>query len=203
MSVQYRQSAVRRYAVLRGAIYGGVSSVVGYLLTLGIVVVTESGGVKEYLLEGAGWLYFNAQFASLELSFGPSPDLEIGVERYNLVTGDTPSQVGAGIDSPALLYHLVPVIVFFLAGFLLVQHVGAHSFKEGALYGGTLALGAIVFAVAGSIVFSAGFSGLSLSPATDESVIFAGILFPAVFGAIGGASSLLAGAEESSEFAHL
>jgi hypothetical protein len=203
MSVKYRQSATRRYAVLRGAIYGGVASVVGYLVTLGLVAVTESGDVTDYLLEGAGWVYFNAQFASLELSLGPSPDLEIGVESYNIVTGDTPSQVAAGIDSPAILYHLVPVLVFFAAGFLLVYHVGAHSFKEGALYGGSLALGAIVFAVAGSIVFSVDVSTFSLSPATDEGVIFAGILFPAIFGSIGGASSLLVGAEESSEFANL
>lgn len=155
-----------RHPAIRGAAYGAGAFVTGYLVTL-LLVVAE--GVGEERVEFAGWLYYNAQFVNVE--FG-----ETGLVVNYLRTG-----WGAAV--PALVYHLVPAVVLLAAGFLLASAVGASGAAEGAATGASIVVGTVLLAVLGTVLFATGGG----APDLRVGILLAGILYPAVFGAIGGA----------------
>jgi len=175
-----------------GAIFGLGSFVVGYVLTLIVVAVGESGDWSEDLIESAGWIYYNAQFADLTVAADAG-----GASRstsFNYLTDDTLfGNSVESLDVPIIIYHLLPIIVLIGAGFALARYVDAREASDGAVAGGTLALGTVVPALLGTILFSVeeGFfvGSVEVSPALVDGLLFVGILFPVVFGAIGGVIS--------------
>jgi hypothetical protein len=172
-----------------GALFGFASFLVGYILTLIVVAVGEADDFSEDLIEAAGWIYYNAQFADLE--FTTSAGEETRSTTFNYLTDDTLFDGSVeSMDVPTVIYHLIPVIVLIGAGLLLARYVDARELSDGALAGGTLVLGTVVPALLGTVLFSVeeGFFGgsLEVSPALVDGLLFVGVLFPAVFGAIGG-----------------
>jgi hypothetical protein len=172
-----------------GPIFGVASFVVGYILTLIVVVLGEAEEFTENLVEATGWIYYNAQFADVKIT--ASSGDQTRSETFNYLTDDTIFSSSAdALDVPAVVYHLLPVLILIGAGFLLARYANARDASDGALAGSTLALGTVLPALLGTVLFSveqAGFLGsVEVSPELFTGVLFVGLLFPAVFGAIGG-----------------
>lgn len=192
MSTQPDRGIADRLPLKQGAVFGAASFLVSYIITLVVVAATETNEFTDNLIESAGWMYYNAQFADLEVSIsGSGDDFALGALfdgiTINYVT-DTQA-FGNVIETPSVVYHLIPVLSLVLFGFLLARYVGVQTTQDGALAGGTIILGSVPLTLIGVFLFSAEFDGAELSPVLSDSVLFVGVLFPLIFGAIGGAVS--------------
>lgn len=190
MAVQNQQGATNSLPLKKGAIYGAGSFVAGYIITLALVAITESGEFTEDLIETSGWLYYNAQFADLEISV-TSDDAGFAAlfdgTTFNYLTDNEIFGESISMATPSIVYHLIPVIALVVFGFILAQAVSARTPRDGAIAGATICLGVLPLTILGTFVFSIQEDGFELAPVLGDSVIFVGILFPLVFGAIGGA----------------
>lgn len=173
------------FPVVDGSIYGGLGYIAGYLSTLLLVALVEAEGIPGDVIQGAGWVYYNAQFVDV-LPRG-APGGASTASSINYVTGsglESPS-LGA-LSVPSVVYHLIPVLAFVAAGFALVRTVGADTPLRGAKVGASLALGCIFLSLAGTFTFEVG-GRVALGPSRLTSLLFVGILYPAICGGVGGA----------------
>lgn len=178
--------------VKEGAIFGVASFIIGYIITLIIVALGESDDISENLIEASGWLYYNAQFANLQVTAQAGSGSRSS--SFNYLTDSTLfSESINAVSVPAVVYHLIPILVLVGAGVAVANYVGARELSDGAVAGATLALGTVLPALLGTIIFSVENSifGLTVSqsPALVPGVLLVGLLYPAVFGAIGGVIS--------------
>jgi hypothetical protein len=173
-----------RASIAAGAVAGAVAYVVGYLVTY----LWQSGAVEEALQgynfiaeffggdpipawQAVGWLYYNAHNVAFT-----TPALGSGRTAQNLV---------ANGDAPMLLY-LVPVVALLLAGFVVARGGNAGDAESGVRAGVTVTLGYAVLAVIGLFVFRYSVGDSSIHVDYALGVLLAGIVYPAVFGALGG-----------------
>jgi hypothetical protein len=153
-------------------------------MTAILLAVTESDGITSDLIEVSGLVYYNAQFVDAEFSAGGD-----SLGRYNFITD--------GLSSlPSVVYHAIPALVLFVAGFRITRSVSVTDRVNGAVSGATIALGTTVFALVGTFIFELSQGTTSTKLPIIGSLFFVGLTFPAVVGAAGGlfASTL---AEES------
>lgn len=174
---------------VRGAIAGVGAFVVGYVITYawraqsvndslrGLNFLAELFGIEAIpTWKGVGWLFYGAHGVATRFPTGTG-----GTEMVNMV-----EQSGDG--TVALLYVLVPVLLL-LAGALTAWLVEAFETAEAAAAGATIVVGYFIVAAAGTFLFahSIGDTGSSIAPDPVTGVLLAGLLYPVVFGAIGGA----------------
>lgn len=173
MKPQSGQHGLAKLPYGQGAIFGVVSYAMGYFITLLLVAATEQA---DNLMKLGGWVFYNAQFVDVTVSSGI---------RYNLVTGggDLPQSV---VDLPSFVYHVVPILMFMGGGYLLARTVHVHRPKDGVGSGATLALGAVVPAYLGTVMFETSNRAYSASPDLVGGIVLVGVVFPAISGAIGG-----------------
>ncbi len=181
------------FPVVDGSIYGGVAFVVGYLTTLVLVVFVEGDRLLGDTIDGAGWLYYNAQFVSIEERGFATADAgaDVGgeISGVNYLTGEglealaSEGANGAITQLPAVIYHAIPVLAFVAFGLLLARNHGVESVSTGVKVGASLALGGALAALGGTYLFEV---GNAIGPDRFEAVVFAGVLYPVVCGAIGG-----------------
>ena len=179
--------------VVDGSIYGGAAFAVGYLTTLVLVVFVEGDRLLGDTIDGAGWLYYNAQFVSVEERGFASVDAGVGdggeISGVNYLTGSGLEAVasegtnGAITQLPAVLYHAIPVVAFVAFGLLLARKLGVETVSTGAKVGASLALGGVLAALGGTYLFEV---GNAIGPNRFEAVALAGIVYPVVCGAVGG-----------------
>lgn len=196
MAARNQQGITDQLPLKEGAIFGIGSFLVGYVATLIVVAITEADDLTEDLIEGAGWIYYNAQFADVEISVtadNPGFGALIDGTTFNYLTDDQIFGESFSLETPAIVYHLLPILALVLFGFLLARYVGARTTQDGAIAGATLAVGVLPLAILGSFVFVLEEDGVELAPVLSDSIILVGILFPLVFGAIGGALSTRVG----------
>lgn len=130
-------------------------------------IVEAFGGNAPPPWKVVGWLYYSAHFVQSRVSVGP-------VSTYvNLV---------AQTDGVSALY-LVPPLFLLGAGYLVASRTDAASAVDGAKAGATVVVGYFVLALVGAFVVRVGGSGPELVPAA----LLAGVVYPAVFGGVGGA----------------
>jgi hypothetical protein len=202
MAARTQQSSGSGIPFVTGTIGGAVSFVVGYLLTLIVVVAIESGDLADDVIEATGFLYYNAQFAPIEVSVdgaggGGGGFGSLLEQEFNYLTD---SQFSQALDAPSILYHLIPILVLFLGGFAVARSVDARDIQEGAIAGATIVLGTVVLAVLGTFLFSVSNSGTTTSPVLVEGVLLVGLVFPGVLGAIGGAVSTQVGSGQQQQY---
>ena len=173
MAARGQQSSGLDPRLTSGAVFGVASFLVGYLTTLVVVAVGED---VDDLIEGAGFVYYNAQFA----------DVESELIEFNYLTD---SDFEGFLEVSSIIYHLIPILVLTAAGFVLARRVGAREPPEGALAGAALVVGTVVLALLGTFVFDA----QNVSPVPVEGLLLVGVVFPGVFGAIGGVLSTVVG----------
>ena len=173
--------------LLAGVVGGALAYVGGYALSFAILildVILDGGGspgggtgAESQVLDVVGTLYTEAHFLPLQV------DSARGTEPYHLL--DT-----VNLAFPNLVYHLVPVAVLLLAGFLVASRVEPESRLAGARAGATVvlaylplvALGAGTFAWGGEIFGNA----FTISIPLLEAVVRAGLLYPLLLGSVGG-----------------
>jgi hypothetical protein len=173
------------FPVVDASLYGVFGYLGGYLTTLLLVVGAESDGFPGDLIEISGWVYYNAQF--VDIVTRGVPNNGSGTPSVNYVTGTGLSRSAfETLTVPSILYHLIPIVAFVLAGFALVQDVGASSAREGAKVGAGLVFGCLFLSIVGTFIFEIG-GRVALGPSRPTSLLFVGILYPAICGAVGGA----------------
>lgn len=165
-------------SVVSGAVAGVAAYVVGYVVTLVLVVVESDGDsidTSDFFLEVVGWVFYNAQFVPTEttasgLGQSTSQTANLLAEATNLT-----------VPRPAWTIAVVAVLV--VAGYAAARGTGSP------LAGGSVVVGYLPLAVAGTFVFEVSQSALggsaTVAPETLPAVL-AGIAFPVVCGVAGG-----------------
>ena len=173
---------------VESGLIGLVSFVVGYVLTYAwrAPAVNDSLSGLNFLAQllgvdaiptwkAVGWLFFGAHGVGTRF---PTPGG--GTEIVNLV-----EQSGDG--TVALLYLLVPLLLV-LAGAFGSWRAEAGDRSSAAVAGALVAIGYFLLAAIGTVLFTHGIGDTGRSIAVDPltGVLLAGLIYPVVFGAIGG-----------------
>ncbi|ACM57433.1 transport system permease protein [Halorubrum lacusprofundi ATCC 49239] len=187
MSVPDQSNRTR--GIVGGAAAGAVAYVLGYL----VVYVTQGDRIAEGLSgvnfftelfggdpistwQAAGWLFYNAHFVDTM-----SPGVFGGAQSTNLIME---------ADGGSLLFILPPLLLL-VAGVVAGRAAGASDPAEGAQAGAFVLTGYLPLAVIGAFLFRYTVGDGSVAPDLITAVLLAGAVYPAVFGAIGGAASSL------------
>lgn len=172
----------RSLPVLEGALGGAGAFFVGYLLTYlwkaqeyrdsfaQIQPLVELfGGETPAPWKIIGWLYYSAHFVESRVAVGP-------VTAYA-------DLIGQGEGNLEVLY-LVPPLLLLVAGYLVARQTDqTERLTDGVQAGALVTIGYFVLVLAGVFAFQVSGSGPELVP----SLLLAGIVYPLVFGTIGGA----------------
>lgn len=187
--------------LLPGAIGGAVAFVLAlvvnsalFFFELTSIPEAETAGISGNLLSQLaeefaagevvsffGWLFYNAHTVEISAGSGAQGQTVNILDRfYTLLLPD------AALTVPKILYTVVPILVLLLFGYLLGR--GARGASAGAVRGASVAIGYLIFAVAGGMtVFSVSIGSGSASPALGLTVLMMGLAFPVVAGGVGGA----------------
>lgn len=173
--------------LIEGFLAGTVAWVISYVLT-GLIVLAQiedtdlsriSANVEDgSSIEFIGWVFFNSHFVDTVLEAG------------FLDLGSSSSVSFIGGDGFTPLLYVVPVALLIGAGLAIGRSQGVTETTDGAIAGLLVvpaylvlsALGAVLFRVS-SEALGANFSG---QPDLLPAILLAGIVFPAIFGVLGG-----------------
>jgi len=166
-----------------GAAIGAGAFVVNYVLTYVFVAIDGVDTDPIETWKFAGNLLYNAQFVDSEISGGGSSNTENVLSE---ASGDLTSTV------PSLVYQAVPIIVLVVAGVLVVKQAQSRlDTGSSAAAGASIVGGYGVLAVLGVFLFEYSYDifgqSISVAPEMVPAILLAGIAFPLVLGAIGGA----------------
>ncbi|WP_435074469.1 transporter [Halorubrum sp. HHNYT27] len=189
MSLPDRTSGTN--GIVGGAAAGAVAYLLGYLFTY----VTQQSAVEEQLAgvnfladlfggdpipvwKAIGWVFYNGHFVNTRI-----PSLVGGSRTVNLI-----SQAEGG--SLSLLF-VVPPVLLFLAGLVAGRVAGATELVDGAKAGSLVIGGYLPLAVIGALLFRYSVGDGAVAPDVVTAVLLAGAVYPAGFGAAGGAGATL------------
>ena len=181
---EHRGSLSKR-SLASGAVGGVIAAVGGYLVAYlayasevesqlrGVNFITDLfGGEPIPSWVGVGWLHYNGHFVDTHIeSFG-------GTRSVNFI-----AQSDGGLTA---LYLLAPLMLV-LVGAAVASHTAVESPREGATVGSTVAIGYFIFAAVGVALLQYESTAGSIQPDPITALLLAGIVYPLVFGAIGGA----------------
>lgn len=169
---------------VRGAGAGVIAWVVGYLLTYLVVGPSLSDSSVNRLLEAVegslptadvvGWTFFNAHFVDTAITGLPLME-------------DSATTFVGGDNGFTIILYLVPVGLLLAAGLALARYHGAASPRQGAIVGLTAVPGYLLLSVVGAFFFQVTGFGATVAPNLVTAVIVAGIVYPVLFAAAGGA----------------
>ncbi len=173
---------------LEGALAGAAAWIVGFVLTALVVLVriddSELGEISENVGDGGsafefvGWVFFNSHF------------VDTIVTADFLGFGGTRSVSFIGGDGFTPLLYLVPIALLVAAGLAVSRSQGVTGTTEGAVAGALVAPAYLVLSAIGAVLFRVSTEALGASfsgePELLSAIVLAGIVIPAVFGALGG-----------------
>jgi hypothetical protein len=164
----------------QGALYGALAFVVGYALSYAYLLVAgsdflDSDIVSENMLQLVGWVFFNAQFVRIELDQTPA--------TFDLLGQLASTEV---LQLPALLLTVLLAVLLIAAGYRVADAVSSPqtTVDQGTVFGATIVTGYLPLVFFGALLFEA--SSVGGRPDVFGGVLLAGILFPALLGALGG-----------------
>lgn len=180
-------STLDRTTLLRGGVAGVAAFLLGYVLTYawkapaveesfsGINVLAELfGGQGVPTWKGVGWLYFNAHVVALRV------DGMGGARMVNLIQESD--------DGSLVLLYALAAAVLLLAGAVVARYGSSGRVAEGAANGATVVVGYLPVAVVAALLVGHTFGGgVRVAPDLVTAIAVAGIVYPAFFGAVGGA----------------
>ncbi|MCY4731880.1 hypothetical protein KY092_15070 [Natronomonas gomsonensis] len=176
-----------------GALAGVAAWVLGYVFTYLLVSsdLRESGlnqfaqafGDGDATYELVGWVFFNSHFAETVIDAG--------------FFGDTTSFIGGENGFTALLY-VIPVALILASGLAIGRYQGVTDINDGAIAGALVVPGYLILSIVGAFLFRVEAGGASGQPDLLPAIILAGIVYPVVFGAIGGAIASVTAEDDSS-----
>lgn len=185
MTARSNGSLVDRVPFVQSVVAGFVAWLATFLV---IAIMVVAGEDTDDVVGYAGNLVYNAHFV----------DSNVEASTPMGSSSDTYQLIEEGVtDLPELAYYAVPILVLVAVGVGLARAVGARDPSVGAIAGALTAVGYAVLTVAGTYVFEfsepmtiAGqqYGTATVTPTlTAMTVIVMGLLYPIVFGAIGGA----------------
>lgn len=159
-----------------GVVFGGAAFLVGYVVTYGLLVVDGALEGIEDSFQYAGWVFFDAQFVEVDIGESATFDSLSALARSDV------------LSFPALTFTVLIGLVILAAGYFLTSSymVPGTTADEGTVYGASIAVGYLPFAFLGALLFEAQFVNDSGTPDIFGAVLLAGIVFPALLGAVGG-----------------
>lgn len=179
-------------AWIRGSVLGVLSWVVGYGLTYALVADDISESFLQQVIETfqespatyemVGWVFYNAHF------------VDTRIEGVPLLGGSTTNFIRGEEEFTVLLYF-IPVALLIGAGLALARYEAVDSPTDGIINGVTLVPGYLFAIGVGVLLFEVTIGSVSAAPDMVQAIGLAGVTYPLLFGAIGGA---LAGITASS-----
>lgn len=184
------RSGIDASTALRGAGAGAAAFVASYVVSFllwAFVELPEPDSVGEAFnqavigvvrdsvpaWQGAGYVLFNAQF--VEVTF------------EGTLTESTFSLIALADSSLLALAYLVPAIALLAAGYAVASSPSIRGAGQSAAAGALVVVGHLALVVVGAIAFTAEGDAGTLSVPLANAIILAGVVYPVVFGAIGGA----------------
>ncbi len=190
---------VRTHLPLRRTVPLGIGAFLsGYLLTF-VVTAGRIGEIMAIELPGSyldatslshifgtppsrwvlsGWMFYNAHFVPTSL---PTADTVNGFR--SLTNRSLLSMVGG----PFFLLYLVPPLLLFGAGYVAVRTGKTPGANGPRNAGASIAVGYLPLFVVGTFVFAASAANAAVTASPDGiPAIFLGLVYPIVFGALGG-----------------
>lgn len=167
---------------IKSGLLGGI---VAY--ALGFVVVSVMSYVEPGITPGQGqtstatdlgWMFYSSHAVDIAIEAGGQS------ETFSLFAeGET--------TIPEVAFYLAPAVVLAAVGYWLASSLAAGTDGGSrATTGASVAVGYLPLALAGTFLFEESGSTLSgtatIAPDLTESLLFAGLLFPILFGAVGG-----------------
>jgi len=176
-----RSNDGRPYAA--GALAGVLAWVLGYVLTYLLTATDLDDSALNAFIEFAegesatyelvGWVFYNAHF--------------VDVRYVNVAPFSPPRNFIGGEDGFTVLLYVLPPLLLFGAGLAVCRYRDVADTAEGAVTGALVLPGYLVLSVAGVFLFEVTVGDASGAPALLPALVVAGLLYPAVFGAAGGA----------------
>jgi hypothetical protein len=179
---------VHRGTLARGTLAGVVAWLLGYLVAYvwkadavseslrGVGFVSQLlGGEAIPAWKSVSWLFLNAHFVDTRF-----PTVAGGTRTTNFVTG----------EGGSTLLLVLPPLVLAVAG-LAITYGHRGSLTDRATAGATVALGYLPLSVLVALVgtHTIGATEATIAPDLVTAVLLAGVVYPAVFGALGGVAS--------------
>ncbi|MDZ7745703.1 MAG: transporter [Halobacteriales archaeon] len=171
-----------RESLVSGVAAGIAAWLVGYVLTY----VFTSGSIRNTLIgqflqnsdvgsipQAVGLVFYNAHFVETIVNAG-----FFGSSAVSFIGGDN------GF-TPVL--YAIPVVLLVLAGLLVAVRSNTHDAVSGSKAGVTVAAGYLVLSVIGVFAMQMGSGSPSARPDLATGILLTGIIYPALFGAVGGA----------------
>ncbi|MFB6295356.1 MAG: transporter [Halobacteriales archaeon] len=170
----------------RTAGLGAVAGVAAYALGYLVAYVTEAGSIEEQLQvfnvvtellggdpipawQAVGWLFYNAHFVETSIpAFA-------GTRTINLLAEGSAA------------FYLLPPALLVGAGVAVATLADIEEPAPGGAAGALVTLGYLPLAAVGIAVFSYSVGDGTIAPDAITAIGVAGIVYPAVFGAVGGA----------------
>ncbi len=174
--------------LIDGAIAGAAAWIAGYLLTALVVLAriddSELGDISDNVgdagsgIDYIGWVFFNSHFVDTVV--------EAGFLGFSAST--TVSFIGSDGFTPLL--YLIPVALLVGSGLAVGRSQSVSETTDGAVAGLFVLPPYLLLSAIGTVVFRVSTEALGGSfsgqPELLPAILLAGIVFPAVFGAIGG-----------------
>lgn len=167
------------------AVVGVLAWVLGYVFTYLLVgsdvresdlnrfVEAFEGDPATYEL--VGWAFYNGHL------------VDVVYEGFGGVF--LPASYIGGEDGLTPLLYAIPPLLLVAAGLAVGRYQGVTEVDDGAVAGALVVPGYLVLAIVGAVLFEVSAAGTTGRPDLLPAVFLAGLVYPAVFGAIGGVAA--------------
>jgi hypothetical protein len=166
---------------VESAIVGVAAWVLGYVFTYLLVATDIESSPLNRLIEFfegesvtyelVGWVFYNAHFVSISYT---------GIGIFS-----PPGSFIGGDGFTALLY-LIPPALLIVSGLALGRYRGVVEPNEGAITGVLVTPGYLLLSIVGVFLFTISVGNASGRPDLLPAIFLAGLVYPVVFGPIGG-----------------
>ncbi len=177
----HSESSLQDVPLVQGSVVGFLTWVLGYLFTYLIasseIRDSQLSRFLEFLgedpatFEMVGWVFYNAHFVDVVFEGVPF----FGAESFL-----------GGEEGFTMLLYAIPPLVLIGAGLAIGRYGGARDVSAGAVAGLTVVPGYLLLSIAGVFLFEITLGDASGAPDLVAGIFLAGLVFPALFGALGG-----------------
>lgn len=175
-------SVLDRVPIIQSVVAGLAAYVASFVVVAILVAGTEDG---DDLVGFSGNILYSSHFAKSDIEVSTAMGSQTRT-RNLLSEGAT--------ELSEVVYYAVPIVVLVVVGIALARVVRAQEPDAAAIAGALTAVGYVLMTILGTFLFEFNQSGgmfggdTTITPAlTAMTIVVMGIVYPAVFGAIGGA----------------
>lgn len=185
MSTSGSSTVLDRVPIVQSVVAGLAAYVASFIVIAILIAGTEDG---DDLVGFAGNILYSSHFGESKVE--SSTPLGSSSSTENLLSE-------GATELPEFVYYAVPIVILVVVGIALARAVSVREPDAAAIAGAATAIGYLVLTIAGTFLFEftrpITTQGQQVGEATASpelnamTVIVMGLLYPLVFGAIGGA----------------